>query len=67
MVLSFRREKARRSGPGGYVETWVLALIFKPLVFLFFVFFVMLPARFAVQKYMKDGKLKRLLLTRISK
>ena len=46
--------------------TWMLAVAFKAVWGLILFGLICLPARLAVQKYMKDGKLKRLLLTRIS-
>lgn len=44
---------------------WLLALLLKPLILLVLGVFVLYPARMLVQKKMKDGKLKRLLLTRV--
>lgn len=48
------------------MENWQLALLLKPLAAVILFGCVALPGRFIVQKYMKDGKLKRLLLLRIS-
>lgn len=42
---------------------WAFAL--KPLFLLAVFGLVLIPARLAVQRFMKDGKLKRLLLKRI--
>lgn len=42
-----------------------LTMLFKPLVFLVLFAAILIPARLFVQKKMKDGKLKRLLLTRL--
>jgi hypothetical protein len=46
--------------------TWVLAVAMKSVFGLILFGLICLPARLAVQKYMPDGRLKRLLLTRIS-
>ena len=43
---------------------WVSLL--KPVMLLVLAVGVLYPARMAVQRRMKDGKLKRLLLTRIN-
>ena len=39
-----------------------LALLLKPLVILLVAGCVLIPVRLAVQRYMRDGKLKRFLL-----
>ena len=49
------------------MEPWALAVLFKPLAALVVFGFICLPARMAVRKWMKDGRLKRLLLRRITK
>lgn len=45
--------------------TWLLAVILKPIAGLILFGLVCLPARLAVQKWLPDGKLKRLLLYKI--
>lgn len=44
------------------MDTWVLALIVKPVVLFALCFLVLYPARMAVKNYMAEGKVKRLLL-----
>jgi hypothetical protein len=44
------------------MPNFVIAMLIKPLVLLVLSFAVLLPARLLVQRKMKDGKLKRLLL-----
>lgn len=53
---------------GGYIAgmTWALAVAMKSIFGLILFGLICLPARLAVQKYMPEGKLKRLLLTRVS-
>jgi len=41
------------------------AVFLKPFALLILAVLVLIPARIAVQKWMKDSKLKRLLLWRI--
>jgi hypothetical protein len=48
----------------GFMEPWAIALLVKPFVLLVLFVAVLYPARRAVERYMKDGKLKRLLLFR---
>ncbi len=45
--------------------SWYLALLLKPFIALVVFGFICLPIRLAVQRWMKDGALKRTLLTRI--
>lgn len=47
------------------VLTW--ALLLKPFAFLVLAVLVLIPARLAVQRWMKPGKLKRLLLWELPK
>lgn len=47
------------------METFFLAALLKPLVALAFHGLVGLPAQWAVRRFMKEGKLKSALLTRI--
>lgn len=47
--------------------SWALAVMFRPLVAFVLLVCFGLPARLAVQRWMKDGKLKRLLLLRINR
>jgi uncharacterized protein YneF (UPF0154 family) len=49
------------------MEPWAIALFVKPLALLVLFVLVLYPARRAVQRYMKDGPLKRLLLRRVTK
>lgn len=48
------------------MDTWVLAVLLKPFAALFLFGVICLPFRLLVQRRMKDGRLKRLLLLRIS-
>jgi hypothetical protein len=48
------------------MEPWLWALLIKPFALLLLFGFVCLPIKILVQSRMKDGKLKRLLLKRIS-
>jgi len=45
---------------------FALAMLVRPLLLLILAAVVLIPARLAVQRHMKDGRLKRLLLRRIS-
>jgi hypothetical protein len=47
------------------MEPWVIAILLKPFGALILFGCIALPGKLLVQRYMKDGKLKRLLLTRI--
>ncbi len=47
------------------MPNWLLALLIKPLV-LIPLFFIAACGRVAAVRWLKDGKLKRLLLRRIS-
>jgi hypothetical protein len=49
------------------MEPWAIAVLVKPLALLVLFVLVLYPARWAVQRYMRDGWLKRLLLRRVSK
>jgi hypothetical protein len=48
------------------VETWQWALVIKPLAFFVFAGLVLYPIRRAAMRWLPDGKLKRLLLFRVS-
>lgn len=48
------------------MPTFVIAMLIKPFALLILSVLVLVPARLAVQRRMKDGWLKRLLLRRIS-
>lgn len=48
------------------METWHWALILKPLVFFIFAGLVLYPIRRAAMRWLPEGKLKRLLLFRVS-
>jgi len=45
--------------------TVFLAQLLKPFVLLIVLGLICLPARLAVERWMKDGKLKRLLLRKL--
>jgi signal transduction histidine kinase len=47
------------------VPNFAIAILIKPFVLLILSVCVLIPARMAVERRMKDGKLKRLLLRRI--
>jgi hypothetical protein len=47
------------------MDGWVWAVALKPFVALFLVACFGIPARLAVQRWMRDGKLKRFLLFRV--
>lgn len=49
------------------MEPWAIALLIKPFALLVLFVLVLYPARWAVQRYLPDGKLKRLLLRRVGK
>lgn len=44
---------------------FLLEMLIRPFLLLFVLGCICLPARFAVMKWMKDGKLKRILLSRV--
>jgi hypothetical protein len=44
------------------MEPWLLSLVLKPFIALLVFGLICLPARLAVHRWMRDGKLKRLLL-----
>lgn len=44
---------------------WAIAVVLRPFTALILFGLICLPARLAVQKRMKEGRLKRLLLLRI--
>jgi hypothetical protein len=43
--------------------TWLLAVVLKPFAALVLFGLICLPARMAVQRWLPDGKFKKLLLT----
>jgi hypothetical protein len=49
------------------MDDWTLALILKPLVMFVMFGLIVLPLVFAFKRWFPEGRLKRLLLTRISK
>ena len=49
-----------------YPMSWLLALVLKPLVFLFFFLCIIFPLKFLAMKLLPDGKLKRLLFIRLN-
>lgn len=48
------------------MSEWMLAVLLRPFMLFVLAVFVLYPARMAVQKHMRDGKLKRLLLKRVN-
>jgi len=48
------------------MSNFAIAMLIRPLMLLVLSVLVLTPARLAVQRRMRDGKLKRLLLRRIS-
>jgi hypothetical protein len=48
------------------MNTVTIALLVRPFVLLFLAFFVFAPAVYAVKRWMPEGRLKRLLLTRVN-
>lgn len=46
------------------MKPWMIAALIRPFVMLVLAITVLRPARMAVEKYMKESKLKRLLLRR---
>jgi hypothetical protein len=55
-------QKPPGGGYTGGMEPWLLSLVLKPFIALLVFGFICLPARFAVQRWMRDGKIKRALL-----
>jgi hypothetical protein len=49
------------------MEPWVIAVVLRPFAALVLFGLICLPARLAVQKYMRDGAFKRLLLKRVGR
>lgn len=49
------------------VMSWLLAVVLKPLGSLVLFGLICLPARLAVQRWMPEGRTKRLLLKRVAK
>ena len=47
------------------MQNWQWAVLLKPFLFIVLAVGVLIPARLAVIRYMRDGKLKRMLLTRV--
>lgn len=47
-------------------EAWQIAIVAKPFVLLALAVTVLYPCRRACEKYMRDGKIKRLLLRRVN-
>ena len=47
--------------------TWVIAVVLRPFAALVLFGLICLPARLAVQKWMPDGRTKRLLLLRVGR
>lgn len=48
------------------MSNWVIALLIKPLVLIALAVFVLYPARIAVQKWLPEGRVKKLLLRRVN-
>lgn len=51
----------------GRMDAWAWALLLKPFALLVLAVTVLIPVRLLLQRKMRDGKLKRLLLWRIPK
>lgn len=49
------------------MDAWAWALLLKPFALLVLAVTVLIPVRLLLQRKMRDGKLKRLLLWRIPK
>lgn len=49
------------------VENVAWALLVRPLVIFLLILFAFAPAVYAVKRWFPDGKMKRLLLTRVDK
>lgn len=49
------------------MDAWMWAVLLKPFAFLLLAAVILIPARLALQRYMKDGKLKRFLLWELPK
>lgn len=47
-------------------EAWQIAIVAKPFILLVFAITVLYPCRRACEKYMREGRFKRLLLRRIN-
>ncbi len=47
------------------METWLIALFIKPFVAFLVLAVICYPIKLAVVRFMRDGRVKRLLLTRI--
>lgn len=48
------------------MESWQLAILLKPFVVLVFFGCIVIPIEMLLSRHMKDGKLKRILFTRIN-
>lgn len=48
------------------MTTWMLSAIARPFVLFIFAYCVLYPARMAVMRYFPEGKIKRVLLFRVS-
>ena len=44
---------------------WLVAVVLRPLIFLIVLGLICLPVRLAVQRWLPEGKLKRLLLVQV--
>lgn len=49
-----------------WLEPWQWALVFKPLAVLLVAVLICAPVRWLTLRYLPEGRIKRLLLTRIS-
>jgi hypothetical protein len=49
------------------MEPWLIGVVLKPFAGLILFGLICLPARLAIQQWMPNGRLKRLLLFRLSK
>ena len=48
------------------MDTWLLAALLKPLAVILVAFLICAPVRYLAKKYLPEGELKKLLLTRIT-
>lgn len=47
------------------MSNFAIAMLVRPFMLLILSVVILIPARMAVERHMKDGKLKRLLLRRV--
>ena len=47
------------------MEPWQIAIVLKPFALLVLAVVVLIPARLAAQRFIPEGRIKRLLLRRV--